>query len=116
LPVDLIIDDFMCDTKVNRLFLFKLFIKAAENKVVVFILIKEEGWATEMIHMNGGTKIIPLHGNVNNTAFKVSGPFAWGLLSEIAWCGVSEHCAISFVLSAKRKRSHNFLISNYSSL
>jgi hypothetical protein len=31
LPVDLIIDDFKCDTKANRLFLFELLTKAAEN-------------------------------------------------------------------------------------
>jgi hypothetical protein len=71
----LIIDDFNCDTEANRLFLFELFTKAALNKVVVFILTKEKGWATEMIGMNGGSKIMPLHGNVDNAKFEVSGPF-----------------------------------------
>jgi hypothetical protein len=71
----LIIDDFNCDTEANRSFLFQLFTKAASNKVVVFILTKEKDWATEMIGLNGGTKIMPLYGNVNNADFAISGPF-----------------------------------------
>jgi hypothetical protein len=42
-----------------------------------------------MIRINGGTKIMPLHGNVNNTTLKVSPPPpSWGLPSGTAWSGV----------------------------
>jgi hypothetical protein len=55
--------------------------------------------------MNGGTKIMPLYGNVNNTTFKVSAPFVAGAssaeqLGVECWSTARSH--LSFLRKEKK--------------
>ena len=77
LPV-LIINDFNKATAENKKFVEKLFQVAARDKVFVFILTTVERWATTLVGLNGGSKIKPLHGNVDNANYIITGPFPTG--------------------------------------
>lgn len=47
-------------------------------KVFVFILTTVESWATTLVGLNGGSKIKPLHGNVDNANYIITDPFPAG--------------------------------------
>jgi hypothetical protein len=81
MPV-LIIDCFNEATEKNKTFITKLIQVAADYDVFVFILTTKRDWATTLVDLNGGAadlnggaKIKPLHGNVNNADYKVTGDF-----------------------------------------
>jgi hypothetical protein len=62
----LIIDDFNEVTEANKGFVKELLRDAAKLGVVVFILTRDQDWATTLIQFNDGSKIKPLIGNVDN--------------------------------------------------
>ena len=37
------------------------------------MLTRNRDWATTLVNLNGGAKIKPLHGNVNNTDYELTG-------------------------------------------
>lgn len=75
LPV-LILDNFNEDTEANSDFVKTLLQTATDHQVVVFIMTKDEAWASKMVKMNGGTKIKPLYGNVGNEDYAEDGSFS----------------------------------------
>jgi hypothetical protein len=77
LPV-LIIDDFNEVTLKNTKFVKKLFQVASRYNVFVFILTRVESWATTLVGLNGGSKIKPLHGNVDNANYIITDRFPSG--------------------------------------
>jgi hypothetical protein len=74
MPV-LIIDNFNEATEKNKKFIEKLFNLASAFKVFVFVLTTKRDWATTLVGLNGGAKIKPLHGNVNNADYELAGGF-----------------------------------------
>jgi hypothetical protein len=62
----LIIDDFNTDSKENKSVVTQVFTRASRSNIVVFILTKEEDWATKLVKLNGGMKIVPVHDNISN--------------------------------------------------
>jgi hypothetical protein len=71
----LIINNFNCATDKNKKFVQKLLQEASQSKVFVFILVRSEQWATTLVGLNGGSKIKPLHGNVDNANYEITDPF-----------------------------------------
>lgn len=71
----LIIDNFNEATDKNREFVTKLLQEASQFGVFVFILTSNESWATTLVGLNGGSKIKPLYGNVDNTDYELTDPF-----------------------------------------
>jgi hypothetical protein len=71
----LVIDNFNEDTDENKVFVKKLFNEASQYGVVVFILTSNETWATTLVDLNGGSKIKPLYGNVDNNDYLINEPF-----------------------------------------
>jgi hypothetical protein len=65
----LIIDNFNEATDKNKAFVQNLLQEACQFGVFVFILTSNETWATTLVGLNGGAKIKPLHGNVNNSNY-----------------------------------------------
>jgi hypothetical protein len=61
----LIIDDFDEVTEANKGFVKELLRDAAKLGVVVFILTRDQDWATTLVQLNCGSKIKPLIGNVD---------------------------------------------------
>lgn len=85
LPV-LILDNFNIDTPANTSFAEKLFQAASDSGVFVFILTKNTNWASKLVKLNGGTKIKPLYGNVDNTDYKEFSPFVGvPVWNELTW-------------------------------
>lgn len=82
----LIIDDFNKRTKENLKFVEELLQDSAETGIFVFILTKDPAWATELVQLNGGRKIKPLVGNVDNKNYeqgkKLVGIPRW---NELPW-------------------------------
>lgn len=74
MPV-LIIDNFNKATDESRRFTEKLFQEASQRGVFVLMLTTNESWASKLVGLNGGSKIKPLHGNVNNTDYEIVGHF-----------------------------------------
>jgi hypothetical protein len=72
----LIIDDFNEATEKNTTFVKKLLQSAATRGVLVFILTEKRDWATTLVRLNGGRKIKPLYGNVDNADYTPTGDFA----------------------------------------
>jgi hypothetical protein len=68
----LIIDEFDCDTVENQKFVRTLLRDAATKGIVVFLLTLNSVWASKLINLNGGTKIKPLLGNVDNEGYNGS--------------------------------------------
>lgn len=85
MPV-LVIDNFNEDTEENEVFVKKLLNEASQYGVVVFILTAKTTWATKLVSLNGGSKIKPLYGNVDNAEYQMSRAFAgtprW---NELPW-------------------------------
>jgi hypothetical protein len=75
LPV-LILDNFNEESQENTTFVKNLLQDATDHEVLVFILTKESDWASKMVKLNGGTKIKPLFGNVNNPDYSEVGTFS----------------------------------------
>jgi hypothetical protein len=71
----LIIDNFNLATRKNKEFVTKLLQTVAAEGVFVFILTTNEAWATTLAGLNGGSKIKPLFGNVNNPDYTLVGEF-----------------------------------------
>jgi hypothetical protein len=61
----LIIDDLRASVA-NRDFVDSLYTRAYALGISVLILTKDEQWATKMININGGVKILPVEGVINN--------------------------------------------------
>ena len=64
----LVIDDFNVASKENEEFVEKL-LRDASKGVVVFLLTFDKKWATKLTSLNGGVKIKPLAGNVENKGY-----------------------------------------------
>eukprot|EP00977_Amphora_coffeiformis_P011478 scaffold2767_cov177-Amphora_coffeaeformis.AAC.52 len=62
----LIIDEFYSDTEENQKFVRTLLRDAAAKGIVVFLMTRDQGWASKLIKLNGGTKCKPLCYNVDN--------------------------------------------------
>mgnify|MGYP000370584386 CR=1 FL=1 len=62
----LIIDNFNVASPANKKFVLQLLQTASEKGVFVFIITTNKEWASTMVKLNGGAKIKPLFGNVNN--------------------------------------------------
>eukprot|EP00978_Attheya_sp_CCMP212_P022842 scaffold68803_cov57-Attheya_sp.AAC.3 len=71
----LILDNFNGDTDENKAFVQKLLNEAAEIGVFVFFLTVNRSWASKLIKLNGGAKIKPLFGNVNNEDYTLATKF-----------------------------------------
>jgi hypothetical protein len=71
----LIIDNFNYATDKNKKFVEKLIQEASQFKVFVFILTRSKQWATTLASINGGSKLKPLHGNVDNANYEIIDPF-----------------------------------------
>jgi hypothetical protein len=74
----LIIDNFNEATDKNKVFVTKLLHEASQYGVFVFILTSVQDWATTLVGLNQGCKIKPLHGNVDNADYEITGPFPEG--------------------------------------
>jgi hypothetical protein len=86
----LIIDNFNEVTEENQAFVKKLFQEASQYNVFIFITTSNRDWATTLVGLNGGSKIKPLYGNVNNADYdiylKFSGVPDWNTLPWTAEC------------------------------
>jgi hypothetical protein len=71
----LIVDNFNEATDKNEDFVKKLLQEASLSRVFVFILTSDKEWATTLVGLNGGCKIKPLYGNVDNKDYKKSKQF-----------------------------------------
>jgi hypothetical protein len=71
----LVIDNFYEDTKKNEDFVKRLLRDAAAQGIIVFLMTRDEEWASKLIKLNGGTKCKPLHCNVNNEGYDGSKRF-----------------------------------------
>jgi hypothetical protein len=56
----LIIDDFNTISKANREFVTELYTRAARSNIIAVIFTNVKEWATELVQLNGGTKILPI--------------------------------------------------------
>jgi hypothetical protein len=65
----LIIDDFNEATAENEAFVKDLLRDAPKAQAIVFILTRDQEWATTLVALNDGTKIKPLMGNVDNPGY-----------------------------------------------
>jgi hypothetical protein len=65
----LIIDEFYCYTKENEDFIRTLLRDASKASVVVFLMTTNKDWATKLIGLNGGSKVKPLPGNIDNVGY-----------------------------------------------
>jgi len=83
LPI-LIIDD-LPESKANRGFVSGLYTRAYALKISVLILTKDEPWATKMKDINGGVKILPVDGAINNPRGDSVEPFA----QDPQWTGMT---------------------------
>jgi hypothetical protein len=94
-PPLLVIDDFDVDSTANENFVRKLYTLAASAKIIVFILTTNDEWATKLVKLYGGTKIVPLYGNIDNL-WDVSTPFTARVpvLTGIPCSGKSRACRI----------------------
>ena len=72
----LIIDEFDCNTEKNKGFVRTLMRDAAAKGIAVFLLTKDQTWATELIKLNDGTKCKPLPENVDNSGYTGATRFA----------------------------------------
>ena len=70
------IDDFNTDSEENEKFVTHCqhYTRASRSKIIVVLLTKEKYWATKLVKLNSGTKIVPIHSNVNNT-WDIEDPF-----------------------------------------
>eukprot|EP00977_Amphora_coffeiformis_P028675 scaffold36484_cov229-Amphora_coffeaeformis.AAC.11 len=71
----LVIDNFNENTEENKVFVKKLFNEASQYGVVVFILTTNQTWPTTLVGLNGGSKIKPLYGNVDNEDYSINKSF-----------------------------------------
>jgi len=71
----LVIDNFDEQTDENEAFALKLLHDASDTDVFVFILTKNKDFATSLVALNGGQKIKPLFGNVDNSNYGRTDPF-----------------------------------------
>jgi hypothetical protein len=83
LPI-LIIDD-LPESKANRGFVSSLYTRAHAMKISVLILTKDEQWATRMKDINGGVKILPVDGVINNPRGDSVEPF----VQDPQWTGMT---------------------------
>ena len=79
----LIIDEFYCKTKENENFIRTLIRDAAANGVIVFLMTRDEDWASQLIRLNGGTKCKPLPTNIDNQGYSAAKRF--GENEEAKW-------------------------------
>mmetsp|Transcript_15759 Transcript_15759/g.23191 ORF Transcript_15759/g.23191 Transcript_15759/m.23191 type:complete len:387 (-) Transcript_15759:1175-2335(-) len=79
----LIIDEFYCKTEENKSFMRTLIRDANAAGVVVFLMTKDEDWASQMIRLSGGTKCKPLPTNVDNQGY--SGAKRFSETEEAKW-------------------------------
>lgn len=75
MPV-LIIDNFNAETEENKKIVIQLCNLASASRVFLFVLTANRAWATTMVGLKGGSKIKPLHGNVNNPDYTLDGTFS----------------------------------------
>jgi hypothetical protein len=107
-PPLLVIDDFNVDSTANENFVRKLYTLAASAKNIVFILTTNDEWATKLVKLNGGTKIVPLYGNIDNL-WEVETPFTddpnWNSLQWDVTClqDLVRTMCVEFRLSAEQK-------------
>jgi hypothetical protein len=98
----LIIDNFNEATDKNKKFVEKLLDEASHFGVFVFILTSVQTWATTLVGLNEGSKIKPLHGNVNNADYGITDSFRgvpdWNTLQwpaetlrELIWPTCEKH-------------------------
>jgi hypothetical protein len=71
----LIIDNFNVASPANKKFVQQLLQTATDKGVFVFIITTNKEWASTLIKLNGGSKIQPLFGNVNNGNYTNFGSF-----------------------------------------
>jgi hypothetical protein len=83
LPI-LIIDD-LCESKENRDFVSSLYTRAHAMKISVLIVTKDEQWATKMKDINGGVKVLPVDGVINNPRGDSVEPF----VQDPQWTGMT---------------------------
>ncbi|CAB9512929.1 expressed unknown protein [Seminavis robusta] len=83
LPI-LIIDD-LPESKANRGFVSGLYTRAHAMKISVLILTKDERWATKMKDINGGVKVLPVDGAINNPRGDSVEPF----VQDPQWTGMT---------------------------
>jgi hypothetical protein len=107
-PPLLVIDDFNVDSTANKNFARKLYTLAASAKIIVFILTINDEWATKLVKLNGGTKIVPLHGNIDNL-WDMETPFTddpyWNSLQWEVTClqDLVRPMCVEFGLSAEQE-------------
>jgi hypothetical protein len=86
----LIIDDFNTISKANREFVTELYTRAARSNIIAVIFTNVKEWATELVHLSGGTKILPIRSDpirssINNS-WELCDPFVgkpeW---SDLPW-------------------------------
>jgi hypothetical protein len=86
----LILDNFNEVYVENQAFVKKLLQEASQYNVFIFIMTSNRDWATTLVGLNGGSKIKPLYGNVNNTDYKIylkfSGVPDWNTLPWTIEC------------------------------
>mmetsp|Transcript_49557 Transcript_49557/g.120265 ORF Transcript_49557/g.120265 Transcript_49557/m.120265 type:complete len:276 (-) Transcript_49557:199-1026(-) len=80
----LIIDSFNLATGENKEFVTRMLQTAASEGVFVFIMTTNQAWATTLVGLNGGAKVKPLFGNVDNPDYTlvgdISGTPVWNTL------------------------------------
>ena len=66
----LVIDNFDEQTDESEAFVKKLPQDPSDTDVFVFILTRNQAFATSLVELNGGLKIKPLFGNVDNSNYE----------------------------------------------
>lgn len=65
----LIIDEFNVNSEENAKFADELLVNAASARVLVFLMTRDEAWASKLITLNGGVKCKPLPRSVDNEGY-----------------------------------------------
>lgn len=87
LPI-LIIDD-LPESEANERFVSRLYTRAYALKISVLILTKDDQWATKIKDINGGVKILPVDGAIENPRGNSVEPFT----GEPRWNGMGWNLA-----------------------
>lgn len=70
----LIIDDFNSEIQQRTKLSLWNYSSRLPLQEFSFILTTKESWATTLVKLNGGAKTRPLHGNVNDADYRLTGP------------------------------------------
>jgi hypothetical protein len=90
----LIIDDFNSEIQQRTKLSLWNYSSRLPLQEFSFILTTKESWATTLVKLNGGAKTRPLHGNVNDADYRLTGP----VIEEPDWNLIGIPCHGTYIL------------------